>query len=233
MRLGVIPARGGSKRIPRKNIREFLGVPIVAYPIRAALDSGCFDKLVVSTDDEEIAGVAKGYGAGVLWRPAELSGDHTPTSAVICHALDSFLAKGTSVREVCCVYATAPFVTPQLLRRAHELLASTGSAYAFTATEYPFPIQRAVVLDAKGRVSMLHPEHAQTRSQDLPTIHHDAGQLYWGTAEAYRGQLPVFAPHSVAVPVPRHQVQDIDTEEDWILAENLYRSLGRTTSVEG
>lgn len=234
MKIAVIPARGGSKRIPRKNIRYFLGRPIIGYSIEAALRSRCFDAVVVSTDDAEIATVARQYGAVTPFeRPSSLSDDHTPTASVVRHALQWYRSEGIGVSAVCCIYATAPFLTSKLLCRGWEALQSSGCAYSLSVTQYPFPIQRAVTLNSGARLQMLQPQFESTRSQDLPAVFHDAGQFYWGTVEAYQQQLPIFAPHSVGVVVPRAEVQDIDTFEDWAIAETLYRSLGRDPAKEG
>ena len=224
-RLALIPARGGSKRIPRKNIRDFCGRPIIAWSIGAALDSGCFDQVWVSTDDEEIAQVARAAGAEVpFMRPAALSDDHAGTIAVVRHAIEWQRAHGTPADAVCCLYATAPFVGAADLRRGLERLEASGADFAFTATRYPFPIQRALRVDAQGRVAMFQPEHFSTRSQDLEEAFHDAGQFYWGRADAWLDAPTLFGPQSVAVLLPAHQVQDIDTPEDWTRAEWLFKA---------
>ena len=226
MRLAIIPARGGSKRIPRKNIKSFCGKPMIAYSIEAALKSGCFDKIVVSTDDEEIATMARSLGAEVpFMRPKELSDDHTATIPVIAHAITASIRDIKDVEAVCCIYATAPFVQPQYIQEAYEKLIKTNSAYAFSATSFPFPIQRAIRLTKDDRVEMFSPEHFNTRSQDLEEAFHDAGQFYWGTPEAWLEGKIIFAPHSTAVLLPRHLVQDIDTPEDWVRAEFMYKAL--------
>jgi pseudaminic acid cytidylyltransferase len=226
MRLAVIPARGGSKRIPRKNIREFCGRPIIAWSIEAARLSGCFDRVIVSTDDDEIAEVARAAGAEVPFRrPAELSDDYTATVPVINHAIQWCRQAGFAVEQVCCIYATAPFLTPEILQRGLEQLEVTGSDYAFAVTSYPFPIQRALKITAQGRIDMFQPEHAATRSQDLEEAFHDAGQFYWGRAEAFLAQRPIFSDAAVPVMLPRHRVQDIDTPEDWVRAEAMFQVL--------
>ena len=226
MRLAVIPARGGSKRIPRKNIKLFCGKPMIAWSIEAALQSGCFDKIVVSTDDVEIAEVARQCGAQVpFMRPAELSDDHTGTTAVMAHAIDQLAEQGQPPEQVCCLYATAPFVSADDLRRGLTVLTETGSDYAFSVTSYAFPIQRAIRITPTGRVNMFNPEHFNTRSQDLEEAYHDAGQFYWGRADAWlQGQM-IFSPAAAPVILPRHRVQDIDTPEDWTRAEWLFKVL--------
>lgn len=226
MRLAVIPARGGSKRIPRKNVKEFAGRPIIAWSIEAALSSGCFDDVVVSTDDDEIARIARASGAAVPFRrPAHLSTDHADTLSVMRHAIEWQAASGAAPEEACCIYATAPFVQPEDLRRGLETLHEMNSAYAFSVTTFPFPIQRAIRITSEGRVEMLQPEHMGTRSQDLEEAFHDAGQFYWGRASAWASGTPIFSPDAAPVPVPRHRVQDIDTPEDWVRAEWLFKAM--------
>ena len=228
MRVAVIPARGGSKRIPRKNVKPFCGKPMIAWSIEAAKESGCFERIVVSTDDAEIAQVAREYGAEAPFlRPAAISDDHTGTGAVLRHAVEWLGEQGAAPEEVCCVYATAPFLLPEDIERALKLLQETGCDYAFSATSYPFPIQRAIRITSEGRVAMFHPEEFQTRSQDLEEAFHDAGQFYWGTREAWLSQKLIFGSGSVPVLLPRHRVQDIDTPEDWLRAELMFRAWGK------
>ena len=228
MRLAVIPARGGSKRIPRKNIRLFCGKPMITWSIEAALDSGCFDRIVVSTDDPEIADIACQCGAEVPFtRPPELSDDHTGTIPVIAHAVRWHQAQGLAPAKVCCIYATAPFVRVDDLREGLAQLDSTGCDYAFSVTSYAFPIQRAVRITEGNRVAMFNPEHFNTRSQDLVEAFHDAGQFYWGRAQAWLDSLPIFSSDTVPVVLPRHRVQDIDTQEDWERAEWMFRALSQ------
>ena len=229
MRLAVIPARGGSKRIPRKNIKLFCGKPMIAWSIEAARQSGCFDQIVVSTDDAEIAEVARQNGAQVpFMRPAELSDDHTGTTAVIAHAINWFVAQGQTPAQVCCLYATAPFVGADDLRRGLIVLTETGSDYAFSVTSYAFPIQRAIRINETGRVEMFNSEHFNTRSQDLEEAYHDAGQFYWGRAGAWLQGRMIFSPDATPVRLPRHRVQDIDTPEDWTRAEWLFKAMQQT-----
>jgi len=223
MRLAVIPARGGSKRIPRKNVREFCGRPMITWSIEAARQSGCFDKIVVSTDDDEIAAVSVAKGAEVPFRrPANLSDDYTATSPVVAHAIQWCSDAGITPEYVCCLYATAPFVEPVDIVEGLRQLEGRDADFAFSVTRYPFPIQRAVRITGSGRVSMFQPEHLLTRSQDLEEAYHDAGQFYWGTAAAWLENRPVFSPNSSAVILPRHRVQDIDTPEDWQRAELMF-----------
>jgi pseudaminic acid cytidylyltransferase len=232
MKLAVIPARGGSKRIPRKNIKSFCGKPMIAWSIEAALQSGCFDQVVVSTDDAEIAEVARQCGAQVpFMRPVELSDDHTGTIPVIRHAIECFSERGQMSNQVCCIYATAPFVRADDIRRGLDVLTSSGSDYAFSVTSYPFPIQRAIRITGQGRVEMFSPEYFNTRSQDLKEAYHDAGQFYWGRANAWLTGTVIFGPHAAAVQLPRYRVQDIDTAEDWQMAEYLFRVINLETDA--
>lgn len=232
MRLAVIPARGGSKRIPRKNIKPFCGKPMIAWSIEAALASGCFDRIIVSTDDEEITAVARDWGAEVpFFRPVELSGDHAGTIPVIAHAVQWQQANGKAADQVCCIYATAPFVQAQDLQTGFQTLLDTGVDYAFSVTSFAFPIQRAIRITKEHRVEMFHPEHFHTRSQDLEEAFHDAGQFYWGKADAWLAGKPIFSPDAAPVILPRHRVQDIDTPEDWERAEWMFRAQQQATAA--
>lgn len=225
--IAIIPARGGSKRIPRKNVKPFHGKPMLAYSIAAAQASGLFDRVVVSTDDAEIMTLARELGAEVPFvRPAELADDHTTTIAVIQHAIQALQGAGEPVSMACCIYATAPFVQPRYLREGFDLLSQRADkAYAFSVTSFPFPVQRAIRLNEEGCVDALYPQYRNTRSQDLEEAFHDAGQFYWGRAEAWlRGEV-IFSPASLPVVLPRYLVQDIDTPEDWRRAEYLYGAL--------
>lgn len=227
MKVAVIPARGGSKRIPRKNIKLFEGQPMIARSIVAAQSSGCFDKIIVSTDDEEIAKVAQELGAEVpFMRPAELSDDYAGTLPVIRHAVEWLEVNVSKVDYACCIYATAPFISAADLKEGERLLTMhTDRDYAFSVTSYAFPIQRAIRIDNEQRIDMFSPEHFTTRSQDLDEAWHDAGQFYWGTGQAWLEQRPLFSNKSLPVKLPRHRVQDIDTEEDWVRAEWLFKAM--------
>jgi N-acylneuraminate cytidylyltransferase len=226
MRLAVIPARGGSKRIPRKNIRSFCGKPMIAWSIEAAKASGLFDHVLVSTDDAEIAEVSRQWGAEVPFvRPAELSDDHAGTTEVIAHAIRWGLEQGWDVTAVCCIYATAPFVHVEDLKRGLAALESGDWAYAFAATEFAAPIFRSFRQRETGGVEMFFPEHFTTRSQDLPTALHDAGQFYWGRASAWLEGKRIFDAHSVPIRIPRWRVHDIDDPDDWIRAELSFGQL--------
>ncbi|MBY4893444.1 pseudaminic acid cytidylyltransferase [Rhodobacteraceae bacterium N5(2021)] len=223
MSLCVIPARGGSKRIPRKNVRPFFGKPMIVWSIEAALASNVFDHVIVTTDDPEIAEVARVAGAEVpFMRPANLSDDATPTVPVIAHAVDEAEALWGPQDFVCCLYATAPFVLPEDIRKARLLLDTTEADYAFPVTSFPFPIQRGVYLRDDGRMEMFHPEHALTRSQDLEEAYHDVGQFYWGRKAAWLAGKTLIGPDAAPLIIPRSRAQDIDTPEDWDRAEQLF-----------
>ena len=224
MNVAVIPARGGSKRIPRKNIKLFHGKPIITYSIECALKSGCFDRVIVSTDDEEIADVARQYGAEVpFMRPAELSDDFATTLNVMAHATNWLLENHQDIENICCLYPTAPLILVEDLRQGLEkLTCSNAYNYVFSAVEYAFPVQRAITLQSD-KVSMLMPEFEQTRSQDLPKTYHDAGQFYWGKTRAFANKTPIFTGDSSIVVLPQTRVQDIDTLENWMFAESLYQ----------
>lgn len=224
--VAIIPARGGSKRIPRKNVRLFVGVPMIVHSIRAAQSAGVFDRIICSTDDDEIAGVARDAGAEVPFRrPAELANDHAATDQVIQHALQWFVAQGTLVRYACCLYATAPFVQGEDLARGLRLLQEARATTAFSVTTFAFPVFRALRVNDRKRLEMFWPEHRLTRSQDLPEAWHDAGQFYWMDVPKYLVEGRIYSTDAVPVPMPRHRVQDIDTDEDWARAELMFRTL--------
>lgn len=220
MTICVIPARGGSKRIPGKNTALFHGRPMIGWSIAVARDSGLFDRIVVSTDDDKTAAVARDQGADVpLMRPADLADDYAPTVPVIAHAAHALgLADD---RAVCCLYATAPFVRPDDLAQGLMLL-QAGASYAMAVTRFAYPIQRALRRAEDGAVDMIHPELMQTRSQDLEAAWHDAGQFYWASAATWRAGQPVFGPGAQGVALPSWRVVDIDTPEDWTRAEALF-----------
>lgn len=223
-RVAIIPARGGSKRIPRKNIKPFFGQPMIGYSIRAAQESGLFDSIVVSTDDDEIADVARSFGADIpFMRPADLANDHAGTGAVVVHALQWFAEHGMAYDAACCIYATAPLLDPERLKEGWDRL--QGKRFAFSVTSYAFPIQRALKKTADGSVDMFWPENLMKRSQDLEPAYHDAAQFYWGWSDAWVNGETAFSPISAPVILPRTQVVDIDTPEDWEVAEVTYRVL--------
>lgn len=226
MSICIIPARGGSKRIPRKNIRDFCGLPMIAWSIQAAKESGCFERIVVSTDDEEIAETAERYGAEAPFRRSKvLADDHTPTVPVIADAIERLNVVAQT--PVCCLYATAPFVTPDDLRAGLIRLEETGAPFVLSVTTYAFPIQRALRRNSAGEVEMFDPGQMQTRSQDLEEAWHDAGQFYWGRAESWANIQGIFGQCTQSLVLPRYRVQDIDTEEDWLRAERMISSLAK------
>ncbi|MDC0235173.1 pseudaminic acid cytidylyltransferase [Candidatus Marinimicrobia bacterium] len=226
MNVAVIPARGGSKRIPRKNIREFYGKPMIAWPIEVAKRSKLFDRIIVSTDDEEIAIVAKSFGAEVpFMRPVELSNDYAGTTEVITHAVSWMYEQGWQPDAVCCIYATSVFLNKDDLLKGFEALNTGKWKYAFSVTEFEFPIFRSFKEIPTGGVEMLFPEHFESRSQDLPEALHDAAQFYWGKSEAWLKSLHLFDRYSFPVKIPHWRVQDIDTEDDWGQAEIIFKKL--------
>tara|TARA_R110002020_G_scaffold20990_12_gene71001 strand:- start:3512 stop:4216 length:705 start_codon:yes stop_codon:yes gene_type:complete len=232
-RVAIIPARGGSKRIPHKNVKPFCGKPMIAWSIEVAKASGCFDKIIVSTDDHEIADIAEQWGAEVPFlRPHGLADDYTGTLPVIRHAIQWLSDHELTVDYACCVYATAPFLTSEDLMRGCELIQQSGVSFVFSVTSYAFPIQRAIRITENGRVAMFNPEHFQTRSQDLEDAWHDAGQFYWGKAEAWLEEKSIFSADSVPLQLPRHRVQDIDTSEDWARAEWLFKAMQAETEAQ-
>lgn len=230
MNICVIPARGGSKRIPRKNIRDFYGKPMIAWSIEAAQASRCFERIVVSTDDEEIAEISITWCAEVpFMRPPGLSDDFACTSSVVAHAVKELERSGIAPKAVCCLYATAPLVDPAKIRQGLELLRKIEEhRFVFTAASYPSPIQRALKLCSDtGLAKMCWPEDYTKRSQDLEPTFHDAGQFYWGRPEAWLNHTNLFE-DSMPLLLPRWTVQDIDTEEDWFRAELMQQILSVT-----
>ena len=225
MRIAVIPARGGSKRIPNKNIRDFAGKPLIAYSLQAAKECGLFDDILVSTDSDDIAAIAKTFGAtAIIRRPESLSDDFTGTTPVVQHAIREYQRAGNAATYVCCIYATAPFLQPGALAHGfRELSVAKDKAFAFSVTTFDFPIQRAIRLQGTG-VEPVDATQMSKRSQDLEECYHDAGQFYWGRAEAFLESRGMFAQHSIPVILPRYLVQDIDTPEDWERAELMYKA---------
>jgi pseudaminic acid cytidylyltransferase len=225
VRIAIIPARGGSRRIPRKNIRPFCGKPMIAWTIDAARQSRLFDRVLVSTDDAEIGAVAEQWGGEFPFvRPNELSGDHTGTGEVMAHATRWALAAGWPLDAVCCMYAT-PFIQADDLRRGLDVLASGDWSFAVAATEFAAPIFRSFKRREDGGIEMFFPEHFSTRSQDLPRALHDAAQFYWGRPAAWIEGRRIFDRQSAAVMIPRWRVQDIDEPDDWIRAELMFKQL--------
>lgn len=231
--IAIIPARGGSKRIPRKNIKIFIDKPIIAYSIEAALKSNIFDEVIVSTDDEEIAAVSREHGAETpFFRPASLADDHATTDDVIRHAITWLRDHNHAVEYLCCIYATAPFICPEYIIEGHQKLINSDKHYAFSITRYPFPIQRALRMDANGKLETFFQHYTSTRSQDLEEAYHDAGQFYWGRAESFLAGEEVYSPQAIPIILPRFMVQDIDTEEDWLQAELMYLAWRSRTGLK-
>jgi carbamoyl-phosphate synthase large subunit len=239
MKIALIPARGGSKRIPRKNIRLFGGRPVIAWSIAAARDSGLFDRIICSTDDEEIAAVAQAWGAEAPFRrPAALSDDHATTLAVVQHALEWAGAEGLPLEAICCIYPASPFVTAERLRAGYEALKASGAQFCLPVARFPAPIQRAIRRTADDRLEMFQPDQFAVRSQDLEPGWFDVGQFFWGRPDALRRGVRVFGPDTVALETPLWRAVDIDTPEDWIRAERLWNALsdeerGQTSAAPG
>jgi pseudaminic acid cytidylyltransferase len=225
LNIAIIPARGGSKRIPGKNIKEFAGRPIIEYSIDAARQSGLFDRIIVSTDCERIAEVAKSAGAEVPFvRPAELSDDHTPTVPVLKHAVDWLQADGGQIDYFCCIYPTAPFIRSGDLRDAFEILCRENVSEVFPVTTFDFCIFRGLKATQNQDCEMIWPENETVRSQDLPEALHDAGQFYMYERQAFLERQRIMDPYAKILKIPRYLVQDIDTQEDWRMAEVSYES---------
>ena len=227
--IAVIPARGGSKRIPRKNIKPFCGKPMIAYSIEAAIRAGIFDEIIVSTDDEEIADVARNAGASVpFMRPKELSDDFTATGTVVEHAIKFLQARGDRIKFVCTIYATAPLIDEFYIKLGLEKLRASNAKNAFSCTSMSFPIWRTFKIAKDGRCEMFWRENFDKRSQDLEEAYQDAGQFYWTNLDAPSSDEIFFGRDSIAIVLPRHLVQDIDTPQDWIRAEFLYEAMQKS-----
>lgn len=226
MNIAVITARGGSKRIPRKNIKLFCGKPMIAWSIEAALKSECFKQVIVSTDDEEIALIAQKYGADVPFlRPKNLSDDHTGTNLVIAHAIEWLNSQGLNPDLICCIYATAPFICLSDIQDGLDLIVEKNCDYVFSVTSFAYPIQRALKFEDDGKLGMFYPSNFYTRSQDLEESFHDAGQFYWGKTKVWLEGKPALLANSFPIRLPRYRVQDIDTLEDWQHAEKMMEVL--------
>ena len=221
--IAIIPARGGSKRIPRKNIKDFFGKPLIAYSIELALKSKLFDKVIVSTDDDEIKKIALQYGAIVpFMRPSELSDDFSTSDDVIDHTVEYLKSKNEVFDYVCTIYATAPLLQEKYLIQGYDEIIKNKCVMAFSVTSMPFPIQRTFKITKSNRCEMFTPEHFNTRSQDLEESYQDAGQFYWQNMNKTLNDI-AFGEDSIPIILPRHLVQDIDTPEDWHRAEIIYK----------
>lgn len=220
--LAIIPARGGSKRIPRKNIKDFLGRPIIAYSIQATILSGVYDEVMVSTDDNEIAEIAKSYGANVPFlRSPDTSNDYASTADVIFEVLNNYKKIGKEFDTVSCIYSTAPFITPERIQEAFSFIDGNVDS-VFTCVAYSYPPQRGLRI-TDGKISMIHPEHLMSRSQDLEPIYHDAGQFYISMVESFRRNGSFWGDNTAGLVLSELEVQDLDTPTDWLLAEMKYK----------
>ncbi len=226
MNIAIIPARGGSKRIPRKNIKLFNGKPMISWSILAAVESNLFDEVIVSTDDEEIAKVAMQYGASAPFdRPKDISGDLATTAEVMSHAVNWLYESAYEIETVCCIYATAPFIQINDLKNSLKVFNSNSWEFVFTATDFQSSIFRGFKITKDDGVEMLYPEFFNSRSQDLTSVYHDAAQFYWGKPLAWLEQKKIFANYSTPYIIPNYRVQDIDTNDDWRRAELIAASL--------
>ncbi len=233
MNIALIPARAGSKRIPGKNVRDFCGAPMITHPIRAALASGCFARVIVSTDSQDIARIAREAGAEVPFlRPAELSDDLTGTAPVVRHAISELGLSAHGDDALCCIYATAPFVRAEDLAAGLAALRARDADFAFAVGRFAAPIQRALCIDQHGLLSMFDATQYTQRSQDLESAYHDAGQFYWGTVQAWLRSGQPYEQSVVPVLLPPYRVQDIDTLEDWRRAELMFRALQKQESTQ-
>ena len=232
MKIAIIPARGGSKRIPRKNIKPFAGKPMIAYAIDAAKSSGLFEHVVVTTDDEEIAHISREYGAETpFMRPPELADDYAPTVPVIVHAITACQSLSWNIEFACCIYPGVPFIQVGDLKAGLELLQSSGADYCFPVTEFPSAIQRGLKRAHDGRMAPFNPEHELTRTQDLKHAYYDAGQFYWGNVHSWQTNTRLHS-DGVGLPIPSWRVVDIDTNEDWLRAELIYRALAERSRAQ-
>lgn len=226
MNIAIIPARGGSKRIPRKNIRSFCGQPLIAYSIQVAIRSNLFDQVIVTTEDKEIAEQARLYGAVTPFvRPQNIADDYSTTNDVMKHAVKWIFEHNMQPEFICCIYATAPFLQSCYLEEGLKKLQNSDRDFAFGVTSFSFPPQRAIRISQEGYIQAVQPEYYAIRSQDLEKLYHDAGQFYWGRASSFLKNKITYSEISIPIIIPRYLVQDIDTIEDWIRAENMYRIL--------
>jgi len=231
--VAIIPARGGSKRIPHKNVKSFFGKPMIQYSIEAALRSGLFDEVIVSTDDAEIKKIAEDLGARVPFeRPTTLADDFTPLAGVVAHSLQYLRDnEGKDYEAACCILATAPFIHVDDLKKGYRLLSDMKAPAVVPVTSFAFPIFRALKISTEGAIEMVWPEHELTRSNDLPETFHDAGQFYWLETKTFLRDRRLYAKGARPLVIPRYRVQDIDTLEDWERAEKIYRGLHSAQEV--
>ena len=226
MNIAIIPARSGSKRIPGKNIKEFCGKPMIGWSILEAINSECFDHIIVSTDSHEIAEIANSFGADTPFiRPKNISDDFTPIVTVMKHAISELLNLSYKMTNICCIFATAPFIRSNYIKSGLHQLTNNGCDYVFPVTTFSYPIQRSLIVNTDNTIRMLYPELSHTRSQDLDEAWHDAGQFYWGKFESWIEEKEIFKSNTQILRLPRKLVQDIDTYEDWEYAEALFNSI--------
>jgi len=224
-KIAIIPARGASKRIPRKNIRDFLGCPIIRYSIEAARKAACFDEIMVSTDDGEIAEISEQYGAVVpFFRSAVNSNDFATTADVIKEVISEYSKMNKTFRFCCCIYPAVPLISAYYLKQGYEIIQKTGCDSVMPVVRFSYPIQRALKI-ADNRLSMIRPENLNTRSQDLIPTYHDAGQFYWLRVESFLKQKNLLMDYTVPIEIPESEAQDIDNEEDWKIAEIKYKNV--------
>ena len=232
MNIAIIPARGDSKRIPRKNVKEFCGKPMIAYAITAAKASGLFKHVIVSTDNNEIAQIARACGAETPFlRPTKLATDYVATVPVIAHGIEICRNLGWTFERVCCIYPGVPFIQIDDLRGALERMNNSDADYCFPVTEYTSAIQRALTLLRNGKMRPLFPEYQLTRTQELEPIYHDAGQFYWGNANAWLKNPNIYS-SALGYVIPNWRVVDIDTPDDWQRAELIYHALNASTNTQ-
>jgi len=223
--VAIIPARGGSKRIPGKNIRPFMGKPIIGYSIEAAKATGLFQRIIVSTDSDEIAQISKKFGAEIPFiRPLEIASDSVHSDVPVLHALEWLRDHDCKVEFICCIYATAPLILPEYICKGFQLLVNEGANSAFSVTSFSYPIFRGLKIKRDGRLEMILPQYLAAHSQDLPKAYYDAAQFYWARADAFLKEKTFLSSDAYPVVIPRAMVQDIDTLEDWEMAEILYRA---------
>ena len=226
MNIAIIPARGGSKRIPRKNIKLFHGQPVIAYAIESARESGIFDEVIVSTDDDEIAEIALSFGAVVPWRrPKDLSGDYATTLNVMQDAVKKLDASLEDLRDICCIYPTVPLLKSSFISEGYRILQEGQWSYVFAGVKQKKSAARFFSVESSGGMEMLFPEHVDTRTQDLSDLYSDAGQFYWGKKSSWVNALPIFSKESTIVEIPWDSAVDIDTQDDWHYAEYLFQKL--------
>ena len=230
--LAIIPARGGSKRIPRKNIKNFAGQPIIKYSIDAAKESAIFDEIMVSTDDKEVSEISKSFGAEVpFFRSPENSNDTAGTAPVILEVLEEYKKLGREFDYVCCIYPTAVFVTGERLQKAKQILIDSNADSVVPVMRFGYPIQRALKIKKDGKVEMFWPENYSARSQDLEPAYHDCGQFYFFKVSSFLKQKLLFMKSTISLEVPESEAQDIDNEEDWKLAEIKFNLIKNAKKV--